>query len=71
MVQVKQELSKVEKERDVAESRLQCAVCMVAERDTVLRPCMHMVACADCAMQLTQCPVCRAAIHGRMMVLMS
>ena len=66
-----QELSVAEKERDAAQSRLQCAVCLGAERDTVLLPCMHMVVCADCVMPLTQCPVCRSAIHGRMLVLMS
>ena len=71
LVQVKQELSVAEEEREAAQSRLQCAVCMEAERDTVLLPCSHVVACAGCATQLTQCPVCRTAIHSRVMARMS
>ena len=71
LVQVKQELSVAEEEREAAQSRLQCAVCMEAERDTVLLPCSHVVACAGCATRLTQCPVCRAEIHSRVMARMS
>ena len=49
----------------------ECAVCMEAERDTVFLPCSHVVACAGCATRLTQCPVCRAEIHSRVMARMS
>ena len=71
LVQVKQELSVAEQEREAAQSRLQCAVCVEAERNTVLLPCSHVVACAGCATRLTQCPVCRATIHSRVMARMS
>jgi len=42
-----------------------CVVCMDAEKDTVLRPCMHECVCAACARSLATCPVCRARIAKR------
>lgn len=71
LAQVKQELSVAEQEREAAQSRLQCAVCMEAERDTLFVPCNHVVACAGCAARVQTCPVCRAAIGSKLPVNMS
>ena len=60
-----------EQEREAAQYRLQCAVCMEAERDTVFVPCNHVVACAGCAARVQTCPVCRAAIGSKLPVNMS
>jgi len=69
--QQKQHLAQVKQELSVAESRLQCAVCMEAERDTVFVPCNHVVTCAGCAARVQTCPVCRAAIGSKLPVNMS
>ena len=68
---MKQELSVAEQELSVAQSLLQCAVCMEAERDTMFVPCNHVVTCAGCAALVQTCPVCRAAIGSKLPVNMS
>ncbi|KAJ8303475.1 hypothetical protein KUTeg_019871 [Tegillarca granosa] len=40
-----------------------CRVCMDAEISTVLIPCGHIVCCNGCALQLTECPLCRTGIQ--------
>jgi hypothetical protein len=45
-----------------------CKICLDLEADTLLLPCKHLCACADCAAVLTSCPICRAAIAERMRV---
>lgn len=57
--QSKQELED-ELER-MRESRM-CKVCMDGDIDVVFLPCAHMIACASCAVALTQCPICRKDI---------
>lgn len=46
----------------IRDSRM-CKVCMDAEMDVVFLPCAHMIACASCAVALTQCPICRKDIR--------
>ena len=45
-----------------ARDRLECTVCMAAERSVLFVPCGHAAACAGCAAELDECPICRAAI---------
>lgn len=45
----------------IRDSRM-CKVCMDAEMDVVFLPCAHMITCANCAVALTQCPICRKDI---------
>ena len=44
----------------------ECLVCLDAPRASVLEPCRHAVACADCAALLQAqglpCPICREPI---------
>lgn len=42
-----------------------CKVCMDQEMSVVFLPCGHFVACATCAAQMSNCPVCRADIKGK------
>eukprot|EP01017_Pseudomicrothorax_dubius_P014424 TRINITY_DN1683_c0_g1_i11.p1 TRINITY_DN1683_c0_g1~~TRINITY_DN1683_c0_g1_i11.p1 ORF type:complete len:466 (+),score=48.88 TRINITY_DN1683_c0_g1_i11:221-1618(+) len=39
-----------------------CVICCEDERDAVLLPCRHQVACMRCSKKLEQCPMCRVAI---------
>jgi hypothetical protein len=36
-----------------------CGICCSKERQILLTPCNHLIACSRCASQLTSCPVCR------------
>ena len=51
--------------REEREAHL-CAVCLRAERSTVLLPCRHAVLCATCASTVREtsgrCPLCRADV---------
>nr|BDT62997.1 MAG: baculoviral IAP repeat-containing protein [Trachysalambria curvirostris nimavirus] len=46
----------------IRDSRM-CKVCMGTEMDVVFLPCAHMIACANCAAALVQCPICRKDIR--------
>lgn len=54
--------SKLESSED---SRL-CQICMEAQRDTVVLPCMHFMYCSNCTASLQHCPTCRMPIAGRL-----
>eukprot|EP00873_Tetraselmis_striata_P018748 jgi/Tetstr1/439012/TSEL_027504.t1 len=45
-------------DRDCIERKL-CLICLDQERDQMLLPCNHIVACTGCIGMLTECPVCR------------
>ena len=62
LVKVKQEKGAAEQQREEARDRLECTVCMAAERSVLFVPCGHAAACAGCAAELAECPICRAAI---------
>lgn len=48
-----------DEEKKVAiEDRL-CKICYTEEYNTLFIPCGHVVACANCAMSVTKCPLCR------------
>lgn len=44
--------------KSVTEDRL-CKICYTEEYNTLFIPCGHVVACANCAMSVTKCPLCR------------
>ena len=52
-----------------------CAICMDLIRNSVLRPCNHMITCFDCSMLLLNrqdnCPVCREKIEDVIKIFMS
>ncbi|KFV72894.1 Baculoviral IAP repeat-containing protein 7-B [Struthio camelus australis] len=48
-----------------------CKVCMDRDVSVVFVPCGHLVACAECAPNLSLCPICRAVIRGSVRTFMS
>lgn len=52
-----------------------CAICMDVKRNSVLRPCNHMITCYSCSMLLLNrqdsCPVCRVKIDEVIKIFMS
>lgn len=52
-----------------------CAICMDNQRNSVLRPCNHMVTCYSCSLVLhnrqDNCPVCREVITDVIKIFMS
>uniref|UniRef100_A0A803VHX1 RING-type E3 ubiquitin transferase n=1 Tax=Ficedula albicollis TaxID=59894 RepID=A0A803VHX1_FICAL len=59
-----EELHRLQKER-------MCKVCMDKDVSVVFVPCGHLVACAECALNLRLCPICRAVIQGSVRAFMS
>ena len=52
-------------ERDEAQTRNECVVCMDNPRAVVFLPCNHCIVCASCADALQECPNCRVPIAAR------
>lgn len=52
-----------------------CAICMDTVRNSVLRPCNHMITCFDCSNLLYKrsdnCPICREKIEDVIKIFMS
>jgi len=42
-----------------------CAVCMDAPKNMLLRPCKHLATCFRCSANLEICPICRTPIELR------
>lgn len=42
-----------------------CFKCQQEPRDTVLVPCMHLLYCSRCALQMSQCLACAQPVEGR------
>ena len=58
------------RERDEAQDRNECIVCMERPRAVLLvcappRVCNHLLVCTTCAAALAECPNCRATITTR------
>ncbi|XP_055597031.1 baculoviral IAP repeat-containing protein 7-A-like [Uranotaenia lowii] len=49
----------------------ECKICMSDEVGVVFCPCGHLVSCVQCAPAVSSCPVCRAAIKGRVRTFLS
>lgn len=45
-------------------SRYTCKICMCNEIGTVFAPCDHAIACVDCSIQLSKCPLCNNDISN-------
>ncbi len=52
-----------------------CVICMDISRNSVLRPCNHMITCYECSMLLLNrednCPICRKRIEDVIKIFMS
>ncbi|GFT45512.1 hypothetical protein NPIL_499721 [Nephila pilipes] len=45
-----------------------CKICMDEEMDVVFEPCRHLVSCHKCAVQISNCPLCRTPVLNKMKV---
>ena len=61
-------LAQVKHERDEAQTRNECIVCMDHPRAVLFLPCNHCVVCASCADALQECPFCNGAVAGRITI---
>ena len=61
-------LAQVKHERDEAQTRNECIVCMDNPRAVLFLPCNHCVVCATCADALQECPFCNGAVAGRITI---
>ena len=59
-------LVQVKRERDEAQDRNECIVCMECPRAVLFRPCNHFVVCATCATDT--CPFCNGAVASRITI---
>jgi baculoviral IAP repeat-containing protein 2/3 len=50
---------------------VECKICMAEEIGVVFLPCGHLLSCVYCAPALTQCPLCRETIRGRVRTFLS
>ena len=67
--ELKVALAKVTRERDEAQDRNECIVCMERPRAVLFMPCNHLLVCATCAAAADACPWCPArAVEGRITV---
>lgn len=48
-----------------------CGICYVNERSVLYLPCRHMIACVDCGMTASTCPVCRQEVKAYVKAIMS
>lgn len=46
-----------------------CKICYQQKMCRVFEPCCHMVCCATCAQDLTECPTCRSRISAKKRVI--
>lgn len=58
-----------------AQDNNDCAICMDISRNSVLRPCNHMITCFNCSILLLNrqdnCPICREKIDDVIKIFMS
>lgn len=47
---------------------LKCIICMDADRNTLYRPCHHLLCCEACSKRIHTCPTCRMNIEKRLLV---
>jgi len=52
------------------QQRIQCIICNDQDRNTLLLPCKHFIACRECILRChNECPVCRTAVTQTISVL--
>jgi baculoviral IAP repeat-containing protein 2/3 len=60
---------------DAADERrlknVECKICMSEEVGVVFLPCGHLLSCVFCAPAISQCPLCRETIRGRVRTFLS
>ena len=67
LAKVTRERDDAVRERDEAQDRTECIVCMERPRAVVFIPCKHLLVCATCA-ATDACPFCAHAVEDRITV---
>ena len=57
-------IDRIKQENEQLKWQKTCKVCFVAEVETVLLPCCHVVCCERCVVTIDDCPVCNKRIIG-------
>lgn len=57
-------LLNVQVELEEARKAIVCAKCKSEPRDTVTVPCMHLMCCSKCVVELSSCFVCNREVEG-------
>lgn len=69
------ETPKIPPETDSSDERrlknVECKICMSEEVGVVFLPCGHLLSCVFCAPAISQCPLCRETIRGRVRTFLS
>ena len=52
-------------------NKLECTVCMDAERSILLLPCRHLALCETCSNKCSKCPICRTTIASKIKAIVS
>lgn len=60
--QQSQQQSKIESVENNAD---ECLLCSVLKRDTVFKPCGHVVSCEACGSRIKKCLICRETVSSR------
>lgn len=50
---------------DIADIHIECLLCSEKKRDTVFKPCGHVVACEACGSRIKKCLICRETVLSR------
>lgn len=57
------EYNRLKKENQQLKDNITCKICLDSKATVIFLPCGHMVSCAQCAMALSLCPMCRVVIE--------
>jgi predicted RNA-binding protein with RPS1 domain len=47
---------------------IHCCICFVKRRKTLLMPCKHLALCKECSRKISECPMCRSRVEGKIEV---
>lgn len=56
---------------ELAQNRMNCLLCDANPREVLMVPCRHLCICRRCSVKednITQCPLCKCAVAGRMLI---
>uniref|UniRef100_A0A2C9JBI0 RING-type domain-containing protein n=1 Tax=Biomphalaria glabrata TaxID=6526 RepID=A0A2C9JBI0_BIOGL len=57
-------LRQLKEDNNQMRQQIVCKICMDKEVAVTFLPCGHLVSCADCALAMKDCPVCRKNVRG-------
>jgi E3 ubiquitin-protein ligase mind-bomb len=64
-----QQTTKINETTDISAD--ECLLCSEQKRDTVFKPCGHVVSCEACGSRIKKCLICRETVSSREKVCLS